>query len=83
MVDCAGPAHVGHVDHAVDAFFQAHKGTVGRKVADLALDNGADREAGFDIRPGIVFQLANAEGDFLFLQPLRRSPLRRAATSTP
>jgi len=67
MIDLAGPAHIGHVDHAVDAFFQSHKSAVGSKVANLALDDGTNRETGFDIRPGIVFQLADTEGNLLFL----------------
>ena len=38
MVDLARPTEVGHVNHAVDAVFEFHKGTVGGEVADLALD---------------------------------------------
>ena len=68
MVDLAGPAEVGHVDHAVDAFFQFHERAVSGEVADLALDLGADREAGVDVVPWIGVELADAEGDLaLFL----------------
>ena len=38
VIDLAGPAHVGDVDHAVDAFFEFHERAVGGHVADLALD---------------------------------------------
>ncbi len=35
MIDLAGPAQVGDVDHAVDAFLQFHERAVGGHVADL------------------------------------------------
>src|SRR5262249_40751987 len=63
VVDLAGPTEVGHVDHAVNAFFQFHKRAVGGEVADLALDAGADREAIVDVVPRIGFELANAKAD--------------------
>ena len=35
MIDLARPAHVGDVDHAVDAFLEFDEGAVGGHVADL------------------------------------------------
>ena len=65
VIDLAGPAQVGHVDHAVDAFLQFHERAVGGHVADLALDLLADGVALLDLVPRIGFELADAEGDLL------------------
>lgn len=67
MVDLAGPAHVGHVDHAVDTLLQSHEGTVGSKVADGTGNDGANGEALLDEVPGILVELTDAEGDLLLL----------------
>ena len=67
VIDFARPGHVGHVDHAVNALLQFHKRAVAGEVAHLALDAGADRVFRFGIVPRIGFELADAEGDFLFL----------------
>ena len=55
------------MDHAVQTFFQFHERTVGGKVADLAADLGSGRILLHGEVPRVGFQLANAEGDFLFL----------------
>ena len=67
VVDLAGPGHVGHVDHTVDAFFQFHERTVSGEVADRALDRGAHWVAELDFVPWVGVELANAEGDLLLL----------------
>ncbi len=65
VVDLAGPAQVGDVDHAVDAFLEFDEGAVSGHVADLAVDGLADHVAVLDLVPRIGFELADAEGDFL------------------
>ncbi len=67
VVDLAGPGKVGHVNHAVDAFFQFHKRAVGGHVADGALDLLADHVADFDLVPWVRLELADAEGDLLLV----------------
>ncbi len=67
MVDFPGPAHIGHMDHAVHAFFQLDEGAVVGEVANLALDPTADGVLRRDIVPRVGFRLANAQGDFLFV----------------
>jgi hypothetical protein len=63
MVDLACPTEVGDVDHAVDAFFQFHKGTVSGEVADRAGDLSAHWVADVDVIPRIGVELADAEAD--------------------
>ena len=65
VVDLARPAHVGHVDHAVHAFFQLDERAVVGEVADLALHAGADRILRGHVVPRIRFRLADAQGDLL------------------
>jgi len=60
MVDFTRPTEVGHVDHAVDAVFQFHKGAVGSHVADAAFDAAADGEFLLYLIPGIRVKLAQA-----------------------
>src|SRR5450631_55076 len=67
MIDLAGPGHVGHVNHAVNAFFQFDKRAVAGEVAHLAFDLDANSVFRGRTIPGIGFQLADAEGDFLLL----------------
>ena len=63
MVDLAGPAEVGHVDHAVDAFFEFDEGAVGGEVAHRAGHLRAHRIAGVDVVPRIRLELTHAEAD--------------------
>src|SRR5690606_249451 len=65
MVDLAGPAQVGDVDHAIDAILRFHEGPVGGEVADFALDGRTNGVAAFHFVPGVGLELANAEGDLL------------------
>ena len=65
VIDLAGPAHVGDVDHAVDAFFQFHERAVSGQVADRAFDLAADGELLLDLVPRIRLELADAERDLL------------------
>ena len=65
MIDLAGPAHIGDVDHAVDAFFQFDERAVGGHVADLALDAAADGKFLLDLIPRIGLELAQAERNLL------------------
>ena len=60
MIDLAGPAQIGDVDHAVDAVFQFHERAVGGHVADLALDTAADGEFLLDLIPRIRLELTQA-----------------------
>jgi len=62
-----GPGHVGHVDHAVDAFLEFDKGAVSRGVADDALDGAADRVTEMDLFPRIGLQVADGQGELLLL----------------
>ena len=65
MVDLARPAHVGDVNHAVDALFEFDKRAVGRQIANLAAHvraNGIVVDCHF---PRIFFELAQAEGNLL------------------
>jgi len=55
------------MDHSVDTFLEAHECTVSSEVANLALDLFANWVTGFDLGPWVLFELANAEGDFLLL----------------
>ena len=66
VVDAAGPAHVGHVHHAVDAIFQFDERTVVGEVAHLAADASAHGVVVADLFPRIGFELADAERDLLF-----------------
>ncbi len=67
VVDLAGPAQVGDMNHAVDAFFEFDERTIGGHVTDLAFDLFADDVALFDLVPRIGFELADAQGDFEFV----------------
>ena len=61
MIDLAGPAQIGDVDHAVDAFLQLHERAISGHVANLAFDGAADGEFLLDLVPRIRFELAKAE----------------------
>ena len=67
MVYLACPAHVGDVNHTVDAFFELYECAVGSQIANLAANMGADRIVVDSHFPGIFFELAESEGYFLFL----------------
>src|SRR4051812_26803782 len=66
MIDLAGPGDVRNVDHAVQAVFQFDESTIAGKVADLAFDLRSGRIFLQRAIPGIGFELANAQRDFLF-----------------
>ena len=67
VVDLARPAHVGHVDHAIEAFLQLEERAVGGEVADGALDLGSGRVLLVGDVPRVGLELADAEGDLLLL----------------
>src|SRR6476646_2832511 len=57
------PGHFGHMDQALDAGLEFHKGAVVRDVGDASLETGADRILAFDALPRIVEQLLHAKRD--------------------
>jgi len=65
MIDLARPGHIGHVNHAVDTFFDFDESAVGGEVAHLALDQRADRVLERGDFPRVFLGLAHAERDFL------------------
>ena len=67
MIDLPSPTQIGHVNHSVDAIFEFYKRTISSEVADLSLDDMTNRVTAFDIVPGIGLELANSQGNFLFL----------------
>ena len=65
MIDLAGPAQIGDVNHSVDAFIQLHEGAVGSHVANFSAHGAADGEFLFDLVPRIGFELPQAQRNFL------------------
>ncbi|MPN43414.1 hypothetical protein SDC9_190974 [bioreactor metagenome] len=65
MVDLAGPGEIGHVDHTVQTVFELNKRTVAGEVADFALDLRTRRIFLGCQFPGVGFELADGERDFL------------------
>jgi hypothetical protein len=59
MIDLAGPAQIGHVNHSIDAFFQFHERAVCSHIAILPL-RGC-RWWFFSIYPKVRFQLAQTQ----------------------
>ena len=53
------------MDEAFDAFLDLHERAVRNEVRDLAFDALSGREALFDLVPGILLRLLEAEGDAL------------------
>ena len=77
MIDLSGPAQIGDVDHAVDAFFEFHERAVGGHVANLAFDVAADREFLLDLVPRIRLRAGAGRAKSSVLPCLRRErPLR-------
>src|SRR4030095_6053462 len=62
-----GPRKFGDVDESFDTGFDFDEGTVRQWVVNLALDLRAGRKALFDLVPGIVLGLLEAEGDALLV----------------
>src|SRR5690554_1572779 len=62
-----GPAHLGHVDQAFNAWLQLNKGTVVGDVGDATGELGLDRILGFDAFPWISLQLLHAQRDAMAL----------------
>ena len=67
MIDLAGPGNVRDVDHAVQTVLQFDKGAVAGEVANLAADLAARRILLGGLVPRIGFELADAQGNLLFL----------------
>ena len=67
VADLLGPAHVGHVQEAVDALLDLDERAVVREVADDALDDRAGRVLLGDGGPGVDLGLLHAERDFLLV----------------
>ena len=65
--DALRPGQLGNVDEAFDAFLQFHERAVRNEVGDLAFDLLAGRETLFDLVPGILLRLLQAEGNALLL----------------
>ena len=61
MIDLAGPAQIGDVDHAVDAFVELHESAVGGHIANFTAHGAADGELLFDLIPRIGLELAQAQ----------------------
>ena len=61
MIDLAGPAQIGHVNHPIDAFVQFHERAVCSHIANLTFDPAADGEFLLDLIPRIRFQLAQTQ----------------------
>src|SRR5256885_1919424 len=67
IIDLPGPGDVGDVNHPVQTLLQFDEGTVAGEVANPASDAGARRIFLQRLVPRIGFELANAEGNLLFL----------------
>src|ERR1035437_2671859 len=67
MVDLLGPAHVGHVDQAVDAFLDLHEGAERSEVSHRSGDHRVEGKVVFDGAPGIRLDLLDAQRDLLVL----------------
>jgi len=65
VVDLARPRDVGHVNHAVQAFFQFDESAIAGEVANLAFDPGAGRIFFLGLVPRIGFELADAQRNLL------------------
>jgi hypothetical protein len=61
MIDLAGPAQIGHVNHPIDAFFQLHERAVCSHVANLTFHSTADGEFLLDLIPRIRLELAQTQ----------------------
>ena len=61
MIDLAGPAQIGHVNHAVNAFLQFHERAIGGHVANLTFNLAADGKLLLDFIPRIGLELAQAQ----------------------
>src|SRR6202165_1674009 len=57
------PGQLRNVQQALDTVADLEEGAVLLDLCDLALDDGAGREALLDVIPGVLSQLAKAEGD--------------------
>src|SRR5262245_52240108 len=68
VLDALGPADVGDVHEAVHALLDADEDAEVGDVADLALDDGADRVLVLEERPGVLLDLLHAERDALGLR---------------
>ena len=67
VADLAGPAHVGDMKQAVDAFLDLDEGAVVGEVADRPLDHRSGRILAGDLIPGIDLGLLHAQGDLLLV----------------
>ena len=71
MIDTLCPGHFRNVNEALDPVFELHKSSIGQHIDNLALDAGAHGILGFDIGPGALLFLLQAQRDtLLFLVDL-------------
>src|SRR6185436_19987388 len=63
VLDPAGPRHLGDVDQALDALFQLDERAVVLQRDDLAAHDGAGRVLRLRVRPRILADLLEAQGD--------------------
>src|SRR3954469_7967054 len=67
MADLAGPAHVAHVQQAVDPFLDLDERAVVRQIANAAFHQRADWVAVGDLVPRVRLRLLHAERDLLLV----------------
>ena len=67
VLDALAPGQVGDVDQPVDALVDADEDAEVGDVPDLTLDDGAHGPLQLDAVPGVLLELAHAEGDALVL----------------
>ncbi len=67
MRDLLGPAHVGHVQEAIDALFNLHERAVGGQVAHAALDHSTHGVVIIDHVPRVALRLLHAQRNFHLL----------------
>ena len=67
VLDPAGPGHLGDVDQALDPLLELDERAVVLERDDLAAHHGAGRVLLLGVRPGILADLLEAEGDALGL----------------
>ena len=71
MINLAGPAQIGDMDHAVNPFVEFRERAIGSHVANFAFHGAADGEFLLDLVPRIRLELAQAQRNFLlfFVDP--------------
>ena len=67
VIDAFRPGHFADVNQTFDAVFQLDEGTVRHDVDDFPADLRSDRVLAFDVVPGALFLLLQAESDLFFV----------------